>query len=436
MQQHIKQGQRSGLAAVFKVAGETSIHPVICRRLKNDERDFSCQQDDSRLASPKGPLRNLLASPSKSGTWKISRKQERDEKTMSEENRDPNGEQKKTETEDDLEDFTVDSIRGAKQTKLELLIWSKMWRANRQNKLERCIEMCELATFAKALKPELEVDLNLVDVLLQVAQSLITAQTKTLQVDYYHKYIICTVSWSFKSTKENYLKYISPWLKNFAYWKKLVGAVPDITEPMKVLRCIKCGFPFVDYRPEQEPQVRDWLIKEYKDYLKTDYKFREPQKTLIARRIRVHKAIKEDPSLAKITWRPPMKISTILVCPRCKNEVTLGTEYTLDNMAVNAFYDRMSSLDYRLEERIEGAKEESYRKVVESQKWKEFFVATEFLQTKGLQALKNSFVVWANPLVTKIEEAISELISEKTLMKFFKGGLPKQEENVDADSMD
>ena len=53
----------------------------------------------------------------------------------------------------------------------------------------------------------------------------------------------------------------------------------------------------------------------------------------------------------------------------------------------------------------------------------------------SFSSLKNSFVVWANPLVTKLEEAISSLISEDTLKIFFKSGFQKEEENLDEDKM-
>ena len=164
--------------------------------------------------------------------------------------------------EDELEDFTAHSTRGEKTTKLDYYLWTKLNRSNRRNKLQRAIEITELAYFAKKMKPEAPINLDVVEVVFQVAQSLASAQTK--RINAYPFCLKCEVAWSFAPTNENFDRYISRWLQTYPRaWEELVPNYPDITEPRKALICLKCKGELVNVAVDEENKIKLLAVKEY-----------------------------------------------------------------------------------------------------------------------------------------------------------------------------
>lgn len=337
--------------------------------------------------------------------------------------------------EDELEDFTAHSTRGEKTTKLDYYLWTKLNRSNRRNKLLRAIEITELAYFAKKMKPEAPINMDVVDVVFHVAQSLASAQIKRLNAASWH--YKAELTWSFAPTKPNFERYISEWIQTYPHaWEEIVTNYPDITEPRKALICCKCGNTLINVAAADAEKIKTLIDQKYSDRISKEVSYRIDGDHLWLNQTRVRKSLSDEQQQLFFDnplqfWTPPLKIVSFLKCPFCTSKIILETKYTTDSFPENRSFDAtVSDIRAYTEKKLAGTKIVNDRLFVESQRWRQFFASCLFLRESGLQSLINSFVVWANPLVTEIEQEITKLISESAWKEIFKAGL---KDNVEAE---
>jgi len=121
-----------------------------------------------------------------------------------------------------------------------------------------------------------------------------------------------------------------------------------------------------------------------------------------------------------------MRITHFFRCPECGKRIILKTKTRVDT-----FFNHQDKFKAGIDDTLKHVTVNDYSFVVDSQRWKLFFAASTYLSQEGYQMLVNSFVSWANPQVTEIEEKVSGLVSKETFIQFFKTTQEKEEDQTE-----
>lgn len=331
-----------------------------------------------------------------------------------------------SEDEKGFDKFATTSLRGPKQSTREQLLCAKLWRANKSFPLRRISAICEASFYAKQMSPKIDLDMDLVDTVYKVALSLTT--TKPQKTLYGYEIVrLHPVPWGFLKSKENFERFIKPWLQEYNYFSQFVPAIEDLRENRTRVSCSHCGGVLLDLAEEEKPKIKETLEEKFKDQIKNKRELLIDAATYKYRRRLMRPLTGEviAPEMLRIMrgWHPPYKVTYFFPCPKCGGHIILKTQRKADT-----FWKHEDRTKEGVDNAIRDIQVSDYSCVVESRRWQLFFAASRYLSQDGYYNLVNSFVAWANPQVTRIEEEITGLVSEKTFDEFLKTTQQKEEE--------
>lgn len=159
----------------------------------------------------------------------------------------------------ELEKFTTLSLRGPKQGVYEQLACLKLLHANRTNPLQRIRMISEAAWFTKPKA----IDMDLVQLLYEVSVALGNASSNQYYPGSYQPSVkIHHIPWPFNTTKENFERYIKPWLKSYSYYPSFIKVHRSLR--VKVYHSEDCGYLLGDFSPEStQEQMKAHIIEKY-----------------------------------------------------------------------------------------------------------------------------------------------------------------------------
>jgi hypothetical protein len=312
---------------------------------------------------------------------------------MSEENEDKNGEQEKS------SDLVKRAFRKS-QSMLERTICNRILQANFTRIDHVIIEHITLAVGElENQKQKIEgLNYELIKKIGKVNNSLQkVVVNKTFKTPYF------SIPWRFAETKENFEKYIGPWLQKYPATFR-VPNFPDITEPRKALVCSKCGTQLVNVPLEKSEEIKSIFLQKYSEHLRKKSEYQITGRKLWLNRTRFQDSLNETDKKKFLElvvkgdqrlfnyWKPPLIIETYLNCPVCQNKITIKKEFTVDSFPENAYSDRvLLNLYPRTNELWKGIEIINDKRFLESQMWRQFFASCKYLTELGFEQLKNSF---------------------------------------------
>jgi len=346
----------------------------------------------------------------------------------------------------DLEKFTASAMRGPRKGVSEQLQAAKLVMANRAtDPLQRIRFVAEAAWFGKD-QAENDMDFKHVETLYNVALALLSTE-KDKVVTSINRYtgkpfswiFRYPVPWSFLMDDESYERHIIPWYKTTpTYWSKYVKSHPQQVEKSKV-SCTGCGAVFLDLSREEAEKWKTLVEKKFKEDIKET-------KTMLITKERYEKErekysyknwLKRHPHYYSSTWSrsslkhykyyPPILQVRFFHCPKCGKAIILACETEESNYYKG--YDQEIYNGYRkvFDNEYPHIKVEDYGFYPPGAFSHFFWDITQWLTKKGYKELCNQFIMWADPIATRLERKLSDSINPQTFTELFRSVEEKRE---------
>jgi uncharacterized protein YbaR (Trm112 family) len=316
---------------------------------------------------------------------------------------------------DNLGRFLQISRRDGKTKSPENLILMKLFQAQSSDKLTRVQKIVEAGWDGKELwKEKLNVDLDLLDVLYAVASDLkdttpekIVEQHQKFPHNYYYYFRYC-IAWAFPRSMPNFDKYIEPWLTKTPvhYVNKIMNPEDSRVYTTRFL-CPYCKEELLVLKHEgnsTRKTVSDF-ISSYKKTLIQKFEY-----VIDFRYTRYPR-----PTKATIQY---------IKCPKCKEEIILTEKREKGSNEPDP--EKIAHWEKHLE-KFKWITREETNTLPREMEVAYFWDVCTVLNKQGFQQLKNMFLRWANPQVSKLEIQIAQHINPTLWNEFFKDHKPNGE---------
>jgi hypothetical protein len=306
-------------------------------------------------------------------------------------------------------------MRDGKAKSPENLILMKLFHAQTSDKLTRVQKIVEDCWDGKELwKHKFEVDSDLLDALYTVASDLkditpekVVEQYQKFPHNYYY-YFRCCISWTFSRSIPNFEKYIQPWLVKTPthYINKIMDPESFRVYTTRFL-CPYCQEELLVFKHkgnDNNKTVSDFISSFKKAKIKKfEYviDFRYPGTS----------------TKAKIEY---------IERPKCKEEILLTDKREKGSREPDP--EKIAKWEKHLEQ-FKWITREETSQLPREMEVASFWDVCTVLSPHGFQQLKNMFLRWANPQVSKLEIQIAQHINPALWNDFYKNQKRSKEEN-------
>jgi hypothetical protein len=321
--------------------------------------------------------------------------------------------------------FLQVSMREGRIRTPENLVLAKLWRAGAANKLTRVISLVEAAWNAELVWPDkFKPDAEQLNILHNVAHSLSETRPSKISFNGYRYENRYSIPWAFSESAENFEKYIKPWLTGIPqYYTNLVFNIEDYREYKTRFLCPYCNAELLTFS-EKDKTAEDFL----ENYEQTEIKT-SPRKLANPKKLERCKFERILDSYGGFYDMPTSSVlnTTHCKCPKCEKVILI--EQWTEQGTFPTDPERVEKLK-RLTAEYKWLKIEHVNQLPESVRISHFYSVAKALTLTGFLTLKNQFIAWSNPIVSKLEMLISQHIPKKMWNEFFK----KQEEETEGET--